>query len=82
MGHCAQTLLGSRELEYEAILGADLEPNAATGNTAWPKVWQAIEAGKLTLVNQVRPAPGCPPACLVAAAVFRQLSSLKAAARR
>ncbi|EFN57988.1 hypothetical protein CHLNCDRAFT_142147 [Chlorella variabilis] len=47
-----ETLLGSRELEYEAILGADLEPNAATGNTAWPKVWQAIEAGKLTLVNQ------------------------------
>jgi hypothetical protein len=54
---CLQALLGSRQMAYETVTGEGLEPNEANF-VGWKRVWQALENGRLTLVDQVRGAAG------------------------
>lgn len=49
-----QTLLGRRELPYEAITGADtLKPPQGTDFISWKRVYEAVVAGRLHLKDQV-----------------------------
>lgn len=49
-----QTLLGRRELPYEALVGPDnLEANPQTGFSSWKRVYEAVASGRLRLKDQV-----------------------------